>query len=145
MLRKIILQAMFVLALVTFVSALFVFGSTTVGAQPSPAAGSDAPRPPRPPRIEELLNALRLTAAQTTVVQNTLNTERTAIRALDDSLRPQRDAIHLRTRGELALTLTPDQLKRYDEWREANRPPRPANEAGRPSEMPTNAHRNPTR
>ena len=147
MIIKILLRVMLVLSLVTFASALFVFGTTTVGAQPSPPGRGDAPRPPRPPppRIDALLSALQLTAAQTISVQNTLNAERTAIRALDDALRVQREAIHSKTRVELAATLTPDQLKRYDEWREANRPPRPPNEPGRRSEMPSNDFPQPVR
>ena len=138
---------MLVLSLVTFASALFVFGTTTVGAQPSPPGRGDLPRSqrPPPPRIDALLSALQLTAAQTISVQNTLNAERTAMRALDDALRVQREAIHSKTRVELAATLTPDQLKRYDEWREANRPPRPPNEPGRRTEMPSNDSRNPAR
>ena len=124
MLRKSVLHAMFVLALIVFATSLVVFGTTTVSAQTAAArAGGDAPRPPHPPRIEELLNTLRLTTAQSTVVQNTLSAERTAIRAIDDSLRPQRDAIHLKTRKDLAAVLTPEQLKRYDEWRDVHRPP----------------------
>ena len=145
MLRKIILQAMFVLALITFAGALFLFGTTTVSAQASSPGAGDTHRPPPPPRIEALLNTLRLSAAQTTAVQNTLSTERTAIRALDESLRPQREAIHMKTRKELAAMLTPDQLQRYDEWRAAHRPPRPEHDAGRQGEAPSNDRRNSSR
>lgn len=140
--RKIILQTMFVLALITFAGALFLFGTTTVSAQGSSPGAGDTHRPPPPPRIEELVNSLRLTAAQTTAVQNLLSAERTAIRALDESLRPQRDAIHMKTRKELAATLTPEQLKRYDEWREAHRPPRPENDKTRQGEPPRNERHN---
>ena len=144
MLRKIILQAMFVLALITFAGALYLFGATTVSAQASSPGTGDTHRPP-PPGIEALLNTLRLSAAQTTAVQNTLSTERTAIRALDESLRPQREAIHMKTRKELAAMLTPDQLQRYDEWRATHRPPRPENDAGRQGEPPSNDRRNSSR
>ena len=140
MLKKTILQTMFVLTLITFAGALFLFGTTTVSAQGSSPGAGDPHRPP--PRIEELVNSLRLTAAQTTAVQNLLSAERTAIRALDESLRPQRDAIHMKTRKELAATLTPEQLKRYDEWREAHHPPRPENDKPREGEPPSNDRRN---
>ena len=142
MLKKTILQTMFVLTLITFAGALLLFGTTTVSAQGSSPGAGDARRPPPPPRIEELVNSLRLTVAQTTAVQNLLSAERTAIRALDESLRPQRDAIHMKTRKELAATLTPEQLKRYDEWREAHRPQRPENDKTRQGEPPNNDRRN---
>ena len=146
MLRKIVLETLFVLALITFVGSLYLFSITTVGAQTVSARGrSDAPPPPpRPPRIDELLAALQLTPQQTTTVQNTIDAERVAMRALDDALRPQRAAIHNATRNKLAAVMTFEQLQRYDEWRIANRPQRPNGVRDRPSEASANTHRNQT-
>jgi len=124
MLKKIVLETLFVLAVITFVGALYIFSITTVSAQTISARGQNA-APPRPPRIDELLAALQLTPQQTTTVQNTIDTERVAMRALDEALRPQRDAIHEATRKKLAVALTSAQMQRFDDWRSASRPPRP--------------------
>ena len=118
MLRKLVLQGFFLLALAVFAGALFMFGTLSATAQPV----GEGQRPPRP---EEMLKSLKLSGQQSTVVQNILDSERQAMMALNDSIRPQRDAIFQSTRKKLAATLTPEQLQRYDEWREANRPPRP--------------------
>lgn len=143
MLRKIVLETLFVLALITFVGSLYLFSITTVGAQTMSAPGqSDAPR--RPPRIDELLAALQLTPQQTTALQNTIDTERVAMRALDEALRPQRDAIVEATRKKLAAALTPVQLQRFDEWRRTNRPPRPDGIRDRQSEAPNYTRRSQT-
>lgn len=142
MLRKIILETLFVLALITFAGSLFLFSITTVGAQTT--AVRDRANTPRPPRMDDLLATLQLTQQQTTTAQNALEAERTAMHALDDALRPQRDAIHDATRKKLAAALTPEQLQRYDDWRNANRPPRPDGIRDRQSEAPVNTRRNQT-
>ena len=143
MLRKIVLETLFVLALITFVGSLYLFSITTVGAQVIGARGnSDAP--PHPPRIDELLAALQLTPQQTTTVQNTIDAERVAMRALDEALRPQRDAIHEATRKKLAVALTSAQMQRFDDWRSASRPPRPGDVRDRQSESSVYTRRNQT-
>ncbi len=143
MLRKIVLETLFVLALSTFVGSLYLFSITTVGAQTVGAAGRNN-TPPRPPRIDDLLAGLQLTPQQTTAVQNTIDTERMAMRALDEALRSQRDAIHDATRKKLAAALTPAQMQRFDDWRNTNRPPRPDGVRGRQSEAPNYTRRNQT-
>ena len=150
MVRKITLQLMTFMALGTFAGALYLSGATGVAAQPAGGQANgaqDAPRPapPRPPRTEELVKALGLNAQQATAVQGTLGAERDAMRALDEATRPQRDAIHAETRKKLAAALTAEQLKRYDDWREANRPPRPEGAGSRQADAPSNTRRNPTR
>ena len=144
MLRKIVLETLFVLALVTFAGALYLFSITTVGAQTISVRGRNDSPPPRPPRIDELLAALQVTPQQATTVQNTIDAERVAMRALDDALRPQREAIHDATRKKLAAVMTLEQMQRYDEWRIANRPQRPNGVRDRPSEASANTHRNQT-
>ena len=98
----------------------------------------------RPPRIDELLAALQLTPHQTTTVQNTIDSERVAMRALDEALRPQRDAIHDATRKKLATALTLEQMQRFDDWHIANRPPRPEAIRDRQPEAPVSTRRNQT-
>ena len=144
MLRKIVLETLFVLALVTFAGALYLFSITTVGAQTISERGRNDSPPPRPARIDELLAALQLTPQQATKVQNTIDTERVAMRALDEALRPQRDAIHDATRKKLAAVMTLAQMQRYDDWRIANRPPRPEGTPDRQSNLPVYTHRNQT-
>ncbi|MCY7387213.1 MAG: hypothetical protein LH481_03980 [Burkholderiales bacterium] len=140
MLRKIVLETLFVLAVITFFGALYLFSITEVSAQTVSARGkSDAPL--RPLGLDELLAALQLTPQQTTTVQNTIDTERVAMRALDEALRPQRDAIVEATRNKLAVALTSAQMQRFDDWRSANRPPRPDGVRGRQSESPVTTRR----
>ena len=143
MLRKIVLETLFALALITFVGALYLFSTTTVGAQTIGTRGNSN-APPRPPPIDDLLAALQLTPQQTTTVQNTIDSERVAMRALEEALRPQRAAIHEATRKKLAVALTSAQMQRFDDWRSANRPPRPGDVRERQSEAPMNNRRNQT-
>lgn len=143
MLRKLITRAMFVLAICTFSGALFVFGTISVSAEPLNARGVDFPQRQRT-HDEWLVDALRLPAQQATAVKNLLSAERTAMRAIDESTHPQRDAIHAENRIKLADVLTPEQLLRHDEWRKASRPPRLENAAGPQVDGAENSRRNPT-
>ena len=138
MLRKIVLETLLVLALITFVGSLYFFSISTVGAR---GIGDTAPRPPR---LDELLAALQLTPQQTTTVQNTIDAERVAMRALDEALRPQRDAIHEATRKKFVVALTSAQMQRFDDWRSASRPPRPGDVRDRQSESSVYTRRNQT-
>jgi hypothetical protein len=144
MLRKIVLETLFVLALITFAGSLFLFSISTVGAQTAAVRTKGEIQPPRPSRIDDLLAALQLTQQQATTVQNAIDTERTAMRALDDALRPQREAIHDATRKKLAAALSPEQMQRFEAWRTANRPPRPDGVRDRQLETPVNNRRNQT-
>jgi len=129
MLKKLVLQLMFMLALGVFAGSLCLFGSLSVSAQPAGPGGMPGINGERwPARLDELMTSLKLSSQQATSTQNILDSERQSMRALDESIRPQRDAIRQATRKKLAATLTPEQLARYDEWREANRPPHPQDE-----------------
>ncbi len=131
MLRKVLFQSMFVLALCVFAGALMVIGSMTAGAQPAGSSRNANP-PPSPgegsrgPVLESILG---LNDKQAVALLNALESERAAMHALEESLRPKRDAIRAATRSKLEATLSAAQLERYDEWREAHRPPlrRPIN------------------
>lgn len=118
MLQRFVVKAMFMLSLLVFVVSLMLLGTLSVNAQGLPHDADGR----RPPRTEELIGALRLSSQKTTEVRNILDAERQAMRSLDDSIRTQREAIHRATRAKLAATLTPDQLQRYEAWRETNRP-----------------------
>ncbi len=120
MLQRFVVKTMFMLSLLVFVVSLMLLGtlSLSVNAQGLPHEADGR----RPPRTEDLIGALRLLSQKTTEVRNILDAERQAMRSLDDSIRTQREAVHRATRAKLAATLTPDQLQRYDAWRETNRP-----------------------
>lgn len=135
MFKKIALHLIFMLALGVFACSLVLFGSLAVSAQPAARSGNAVNDGPRPPPMEEMMSFVQLNAQQITVVRNILDSERQAMNALNESIRPQRDAIHQSTRKKLAATLSAEQLQRFDEWREANRPPRPQGDAAR--ERPT--------
>ncbi len=126
MLKKIALHLMFMAALCVFACSLVLFGSLTAHAEQATRPGNDGPRPPQ---MEEMFSFVRLNAQQTTAVRNILDSERQSMNALNESIRPQRDSILQATRKKLAAALSADQLQRFDEWREAHRPPRPQGDA----------------
>ena len=127
MVRKLVIHMMFVLALCVFAGALVVIGTMTAGAQPIGAPrNSPLPAPPgNGPQLPLLASIPGLNDQQSVALRNALEAERAAMRALDESTRPQRDAIHATTRAKLATILTAAQLARYQEWRAARRPPPP--------------------
>ena len=130
MIRKLIPIALFVVALAVFAGSLLAFTTMTVQAQPAPRPQAAQGQPGMP--MEELLTALKLNGSQSSSVRNTLDSERTSMRALEESVRAQRAAIVMETRRKLTAMLSAEQLKAYDEWREAHRPP------PRPGEAPQN-------
>lgn len=127
MVRKVVIQMMFVLALCVFAGALVVIGTMTAGAQPIGAPRNSAlPSATGDGAQKSLLEIIPgLSDQQSVTLRNALDSERTAMRALEESTRPQRDAIHAATRTKLATVLTTEQLARFEEWRAARRPPHP--------------------
>ena len=123
-------QYMLLTALVTFLGALFGLAGASAHAEPTAPDGGQRPASGNPMRVDDLLAAMHLTAQQTSSTQNTLDTERTAMRALEESVRAQRESIHAATRKKLAATLTPEQLTRFDAWRRDNRRPPPQGAMG---------------
>lgn len=135
---KMLWQFMLLTALVTFFGALFGLAGADVHAQPAEPGGGQRPVAGNSTRVEDLFAAMRLTAQQTSSAQNTLDAERAAMRALDESVRAQRESIHAATRKKLATALTPEQLTRFDAWRRENRPQPPQGAMGgsRPQRSP---------
>ena len=120
--KKVVTQGALIAALTIFTGAMLMFGMLTATAQP---VGS---RPDQsPPRIDDaaLAEVLHLSEQKRAQLENILESERSAMRALNESLRPQRQAIFSATREKLAATLSPDQLQRFDAWCDAHRPPSP--------------------
>lgn len=127
MLRKVVIQMMFALALCVFAGALVVIGTMTAGAQPIGAPRSSALPSATGDGAQKSLREIipGLSDQQSVALRNLLDAERSAMRALEESTRPQRDAIHAATRTKLAAILTAAQLARFEEWRAARRPPHP--------------------
>ncbi len=73
----------------------------------------------------DLAKALNLTPKQTPEVQAIIDAERREVQALREAMRAKMDALHDATNKKLAKVLNTEQMGRYAEWREANRPPRP--------------------
>ena len=80
---------------------------------------------PGPPPINALANAVGLDAQQTTAIQAIFDTEHQAMDALEDSIRPQRDAIMTASKQKIVNLLSADQLALFQTWQEAHRPPPP--------------------
>jgi type IV secretory pathway VirB10-like protein len=94
----------------------------------------DGEPPRREPRQEltrdstssaEFARALKLTPQQTTSVEAIINAERKSMQELRQSMRTKSEAIQSNTKQKLTKILNAEQLGRYEEWKEANRPPRP--------------------
>lgn len=98
---------------------IFLLGALSAYAQP---AGPPREAPPTP---QELTKLLKLSAKQAPEVQAIIDSERREMQALREATRAKADALHERTRAKLAKQLNAEQMGRYEEWREANRPPRP--------------------
>jgi hypothetical protein len=84
------------------------------------------------PTAQELSKLLKLSPKQAPEVQAIIDAERREMQELREAMRAKADALHERTRQKLAKQLNAEQIGRYEEWREVNRPPRPPPPEGRP-------------
>ncbi len=91
---------------------LFMIGIFSASAQPAPP-------------YNELSTTLKLTTKQTPEVQAIVDAERREMQVLREAMRTKVDALHEATKQKLCKVLNAEQMGRYAEWREANRPPRP--------------------
>ncbi len=128
------IKACVVIALATGIYAL---GIASAHAQP-PAGG----RPKDPAlqgqgpdhnadRTGALVNSLKLNAQQMASVKIIVDADRAASEELRQAMRTKIDALHATTKQKLAKILTAEQLGRYEEFKQANRPPRPEGEPPR--------------
>jgi hypothetical protein len=95
------------------------------GSPPPAAAGRNAEK------TLELLSSLKLNAQQSKGVQKILEEEQKAAEELRQAMRAKNDALHAATKQKLAKILNAEQLGRYEEFKQANRPPRPQGEPPR--------------
>lgn len=119
MLKKMVLQFIFATSVIVFAGALLMLGMMVAHAQPADMNRSAPMRP------EELARALGLSAEQTVSFQNILDGQRKAMEALQEAIRPQRDAIRESTHQKLAKVMSASQLAAFEKWQQENRPPRP--------------------
>jgi Spy/CpxP family protein refolding chaperone len=108
-----------------------LLGVATAYAQP---VGQSAPPREGPPPTSDLTKTLKLTPKQVPEVEAILNAERKEMQSMREAMRAKADALHDATRQKLSKLLNAEQMGRYAEWREANRPPRP--EGGPPPRRP---------
>ena len=80
---------------------------------------------PAPMRPGELARTLGLSDQQSVSFQNILDGQRKAMDALQETIRPQRDAIRESTNQKLAKVLSASQLAAFEKWQQENRPARP--------------------
>jgi Spy/CpxP family protein refolding chaperone len=93
-------------------------------AQP-PRDGNGAPPRERADTATDLSKTLKLTPKQAPEVEAIISAERREMQAMREAMRAKADALHETTRQKLSKLLNAEQMGRYAEWREANRPPRP--------------------
>ena len=82
----------------------------------------------------DLLSTLKLNAQQTTSIKTILDADRAAFEELRQTMRTKSDALQVATKQKLAKILNAEQLGRYEEFKRANRPPRPQGEPPRRDE-----------
>jgi hypothetical protein len=115
-----------ILGTVVCAVSIFLIGVLSAYAQP---AGPPRDAPPTP---QDITKVLKLSAKQAPEVQAIIDAERREMHELREAMRAKADALHERTRQKLAKQLNAEQMGRFEEWREANRPPRPPASEGRP-------------
>jgi hypothetical protein len=121
-----------VIALATGLSAL---GIASAYAQP-PAGGRPKDGASQAPdrnadKAAALMSSLKLSAQQAAAVKTILDADRAATDALRQEMRTKNEAVHATTKQKLAKILNAEQLGRYEEFKQANRPPRPEGEPPR--------------
>ncbi len=110
--------------------AVFGIGASTSFATDAIMSGHTDPT--RNTGNTEIARVLKLTPQQAASVQTLIDAERKAMHEMRESMRLNGDAIQSGTRQKLAKMLNAEQLGRYDEWKQANRPPRPNADRDRP-------------
>ncbi len=124
----------------TLAASIYGISITSAIAQPQPNGRAKEPmgQPGSPPpashhaeKTMELLSSLKLNAQQSKAVKTILEEEQKAAEELRKAMRAKNDALHAATKQKLAKILNAEQLGRYEEFKQANRPPRPQGEPPR--------------
>lgn len=118
--RQIALCMKFVTS-IALAGCLFMIGIFSACAQAPTAPGGQPPERRVP---DDLAKTLKLTAKQSPAVEAIIDAERSEMRALREATRAKADAIQANAKQKLAKLLNAEQLGRYEEWKQANRPPR---------------------
>jgi hypothetical protein len=106
-------------------------GGRTKEQMGQPSSPSPVPTSHHTEKMMELLNGLKLNAQQAKVVKAILAEDQKAAEELRQAMRTKNDALHEATKQKLAKVLNAEQLGRYEEFKQANRPPRPQGEPPR--------------
>lgn len=86
--------------------------------------------PPKGPPMDQIAAAVGLKDTQRAPVQKILEQHHAAMTALHDAMRSKREALDQQTHDSLSKVLTPEQLARFEQWRQTHRPPPPPDEMG---------------
>ena len=125
--------------LIALAGCVFMIGFVSVYAQSSSALGGP---PPERRASDDLAKTLKLTAKQSPAVEAIIAAERSEMHALREATRAKADAIQVNAKQKLAKLLNAEQLGRYEEWKQARRPPRPdGGPPRRDGEEPHSKHR----
>jgi hypothetical protein len=138
--HSIVTKSNLALALAISIYCIFV---TSAIAQPQQTSGrvkEQTTQPGSPPPAPggrnaentlELLSSLKLNAQQSKSVKAILEEDQKAAEEMRQAMRTKIDALHAATKQKLAKVLNAEQLGRYEEFKQANRPPRPPGEPPR--------------
>ena len=119
--------------------AIFVVADALAQPPANASLKDQAGQPPPPSdrnahKTADLLSTLKLNAQQTTSIKTILDADRAAFEELRQAMRTKSDALQVATKQKLAKILNAEQLGRYEEFKRANRPPRPQGEPPRRDE-----------